>query len=101
MEMLDIKKSVSFNKGVSLTILFGHKEKCNHSEMQCFMLIDFFSAKMLEDFGACSNQFLVCPSIIVFIVYGVCMIFILFLKDYRIYPAIRRGFCPSRMTSNN
>ena len=20
---------------------------------------------------------------------------------YRIYPAIRRGFCPSRMTSNN
>ena len=23
------------------------------------------------------------------------------LKYYRIYPAIRRGFCPSRMTSNN
>ena len=21
--------------------------------------------------------------------------------SYRIYPAIRRGFCPSRMTSNN
>ena len=21
--------------------------------------------------------------------------------NYRIYPAIRRGFCPSRMTSNN
>ena len=23
------------------------------------------------------------------------------LGMYRIYPAIRRGFCPSRMTSNN
>ena len=23
------------------------------------------------------------------------------LSIYRIYPAIRRGFCPSRMTSNN
>ena len=22
-------------------------------------------------------------------------------EQYRIYPAIRRGFCPSRMTSNN
>ena len=23
------------------------------------------------------------------------------LRQYRIFPAIRRGFCPSRMTSNN
>ena len=24
-----------------------------------------------------------------------------YIMEYRIYPAIRQGFCPSRMTSNN
>ena len=32
---------------------------------------------------------------------GKCRISISTLQWYRMYPAITRGFCPSRMTSNN